>query len=328
MTFSIVERRAPPPPPPYESPGWNFGTVPPGANCSHPGTNVPPAARPPSDERTPLLNQQSSEPAKQEKRSTFFAKIIIVLVFVAIVLYLVMTDIQNPAVRNHIRRQWEREIRGYEKIRQTWMSELADHEKLRVGWEHERQEVIAMRADLDREKEEWERHRAEERWQDERRRREEEERVRAGFYWANITGKPHCLRHGARQYSARISNVPAEHSAVKACMLTPFQIHGSKLPTPDRCEDRGIYGQWTVDFDEPACNTFFDTFSDKGCTSPGSRHRRIESKLMNLEPGGDWRDMCYSTPADFRNLHFDGPHICDNAIWGTWGKWDIEDESC
>ncbi|KAJ6607604.1 hypothetical protein B0H10DRAFT_2439513 [Mycena sp. CBHHK59/15] len=206
-------------------------------------------------------------------------------------------------------------------IRRAWSKEVADHEATRVGWESERTELIAMREQLVREREEWARSREEERREDERRareeerrRRDEEERTRAGS-----TG---TVSRGSR----------AQYNAVKACTETAVEIHGLKMPTPNQCEDRGcngVYGHWTIDFSEPMCNTYFDYFKDKGCTSPGSRRRRIESPLQNLQPGDEWRDMCSSTPADFRHLHFDSPGVCvDWGKYGIWGIWEIEDDYC
>jgi hypothetical protein len=40
----------------------------------------------------------------------------------------------------------------------------------------------------------------------------------------------------------------------------------------------------------------------------------IESRLWNLQGGDDWRDMCSTTPADFRGLHFEGPDSCENWV--------------
>ncbi|KAJ6609566.1 hypothetical protein B0H10DRAFT_2193846 [Mycena sp. CBHHK59/15] len=220
-------------------------------------------------------------------------------------------DELDPAVRDRIRREWDQEIRGHVQIQRAWSKEVADHEAIRVEWERERTELIAMREQLVCEREEWARSREEERREDERRAREEEqrrwdeeERTRAGFYWDGLKGEPRCLRHGTRKYSARVANVPQQYNAVKACTETAVEIHGLKMPTPNQCEDRG-------------------------CTSPGSRRRRIESPLQNLQPGDEWRDMCSSTPADFRHLHFDSPGVCvDWGKYGIWGVWEIEDDYC
>ncbi|KAJ7101202.1 hypothetical protein C8R44DRAFT_747390 [Mycena epipterygia] len=89
----------------------------------------------------------------------------------------------------------------------------------------------------------------------------------------------------------------------------------------------GVIGHWMVA--EPSCVTHFDDFKDKGCTGSGSGRRRIESRLWNLQGGDDWGDMCSTTPADFRGLHFESPEICENwGIYGVWGIWNIEDREC
>ncbi|KAJ6495408.1 hypothetical protein C8R45DRAFT_823998, partial [Mycena sanguinolenta] len=219
-----------------------------------------------------------------------------------------------------------------EAMRQAWSVELADHEAIRVSWEAERQEIIAMREQLVHDKEEWVRHRDEEKHEEERRRREEEDRTRAGFAWDGIKGDQRCLQHGMRRYTAQLANVPREYDPVKACTETAIEIHGVKILRPDKCEDRGcagVFGHWIVDDSEPACVTHFDFFKDKGCYTPGSGKRRIESHLENLQAGDDWRDMCSTTPADFRHLHFAGPDVCENwGKYGVWGIWDIDDAGC
>lgn len=45
------------------------------------------------------------------------------------------------------------------------------------------------------------------------------------------------------------------------------------------------------------------------------RFQRIESPLENLQQGDNWKEMCTTTLADFRGLHFSGPHYC--AHWAS-----------
>ncbi|KAJ7147879.1 hypothetical protein C8R43DRAFT_1009804 [Mycena crocata] len=221
----------------------------------------------------------------------------------ALFLKCVSEDALDPAKRDEIRRYWDQELKGHERIRRAWNNEVERHEAIRAGWEEE-----------------------------EKRKQEERDRIRAGFSWDEFRPDERCLRHGARQYSARISNVPREYDPVQACMETAVEIHGVEVPSPTHCEDRGcngVVGHWTVDFSEPACTTHFDWFKDKGCSSEGSGHRRIESPLQNLQGGDAWRDMCSTTPADFRQLHFDSPDMCENwGVHGVWGIWLIEDRGC
>jgi hypothetical protein len=181
-------------------------------------------------------------------------------------------DALNPPVRNRIRREWDREIR--------------DHEKVRMGWEDERREIIAMREQLLRDRETWAQECEANKREEERRRKEAEDRVRAGFAWDGLKADQRCLRHGTRQYTARISNVPRAYDPIHACAETAVEIRGLKLATPHQCEDRvtssfhipcnplylcvpvlqgcnGVIGHWIVDYGEPSCVTHFDHFKDK-----------------------------------------------------------------
>ncbi|KAK7044507.1 hypothetical protein R3P38DRAFT_2879177 [Favolaschia claudopus] len=259
------------------------------------------------------------------------------LVFMALQVYFwikatgTVEDALDPATRDRIRRDWAKETRAHETIRQEWSMELADHERIRVGWESERQELIAMREQLVRDKEEWMREREDEKGAEERRKREEEDRTRAQFAWEDLKGNQGCLQYRTKRYTARLANVPREYDPVKACTETSVEIHGVKIPSPHQCEDRGcggVFGHWIVD-SEPTCTTHFDHFNDKGCMTAGSRRRRFESHLENLQSGDNWRDMCSTTPANFRNMHFGGPDTCEDwGKYGIWGLWNVEDENC
>ncbi|KAJ7711999.1 hypothetical protein B0H14DRAFT_3019760 [Mycena olivaceomarginata] len=194
-------------------------------------------------------------------------------------------------------------------------------------------ELIAMREQLVRDKEDWK----DEKRGEARRKKEEQDRIRAKFYWEDLGADQHCLRYSTRQYTARVANVPRQYDPVQACKETAIEIN-------DRgC--RGVIGHWMVP--DPSCVTHFDSFADKvsrpilpliyvgaqsnhrDCTGPGSGRRLIESRLWNLQGGDDWRDMCSTTPADFRGLHFEGPDSCENwGIRGVWGTWNIEDREC
>ncbi|KAF7344412.1 hypothetical protein MSAN_01922400 [Mycena sanguinolenta] len=172
----------------------------------------------------------------------------------------------DPVARDRKRQEWDREVKNHEAMRQAWSVELADHEAIRVGWEAERQEIITMREQLVHDKEEWVRHREDEKHEEERRRQEEEDRIRAGFAWDGLRGDQRCLQHGMRRYTAQLANVPREYDPVKACTETAIEIHGVKIPSPDRCEDRGcagVFGHWIVNYSEPACVTHFDFFQEQ-----------------------------------------------------------------
>jgi hypothetical protein len=40
----------------------------------------------------------------------------------------------------------------------------------------------------------------------------------------------------------------------------------------------------------------------------------MESRLWNIQAGDDWKQICSTTPADFRGFHFDGPKNCDDRV--------------
>ncbi|KAJ7038006.1 hypothetical protein C8F04DRAFT_951913, partial [Mycena alexandri] len=157
-------------------------------------------------------------------------------------------------------------------------------------------------------------------WESEMRDHEKirQERIRARFAWDDLKGDQHCLQHGMRRYTARIANVPREYDPATACTETAVEIHGMRIPSPNRCEDRGcggVIGHWLVSHSEPTCATHFDNFKDKeSFMSRDDCYPRIESHLENLQPGDDWRNMCSTTPANFWGLHFDGPGVCEDWV--------------
>ncbi|KAJ7735522.1 hypothetical protein DFH07DRAFT_753797 [Mycena maculata] len=228
--------------------------------------------------------------------------------------------------------EWDRERLAQVERRQEeeveWDKELQAHETLRADWARERDDVEALRADLQREKMEWKRQRA---WE-KRRKEDERARTRAGFRWEDLTPDQRCLRHNARGYTARLANVPRSYDPVQACEETTIEIPGVNIKgRPLKCEDRGclgVFGHWIAESGESICATYFKTFDDKGCTSPGSRRRRIQSRLENFQYGDDEHKMCSTTPATFRHQHFPKPDTCDSGILGVWGVWAIKDENC
>ncbi|KAF7325777.1 hypothetical protein MKEN_00428200 [Mycena kentingensis (nom. inval.)] len=291
----------------------------------------------PANEQTGLLHSQnntsretpSTPPVPSKRPDKILARLISLFGIVAIC-WLVSQAMNAGTLPSVEERQ---------RIRKAWAAEVAQHEKIRVGWKHEVKEHEALRREWD---------------EAERRRREEEEAVRARFAWDGLAGDSYCLRYATRRYTARIANVPRSYDPVKACMETSVEIHGRRLTTPERCEDRGcegVFGHWVVDFAEAACSPHFAKFDDKvNSTSiftnkslsmvnslpsrvvqvqdPENEYR-MESRLWDLRPGDDWREMCSTTPADLRGIHFDGPDMCENwGIQGVWARWDIEDSSC
>ncbi|KAJ7608736.1 hypothetical protein FB45DRAFT_945810 [Roridomyces roridus] len=209
---------------------------------------------------------------------------------------------------------------------------LQMREQMERDRQEEHQEIAQMREQLERDRETWAHECEAGKRDEEKKRKEAEDRVRARFAWEGLEANEHCLRYGARQYTARLSNVPRGYDPLKACTETSIEIHGVRIASPHQCEDQGcnvVVGHWTVDSGEPSCATHFSSFSDKGCTAKGSGLRRIESRLEDLGAGDDWREMCTTTPADFYQMHFDAPHICANwGLWGVYGIWEIEDRNC
>ncbi|KAJ8587024.1 hypothetical protein M405DRAFT_864106 [Rhizopogon salebrosus TDB-379] len=164
----------------------------------------------------------------------------------------------------------------------------------------------------------------------ERKTREEEERLRLNMFWTDPESHT-CTMYGTRKYTARLVNIPGNYNRrVEACMATPIQIHGIEYKAK-WCEDHGprnVTGHWEVDQHEPDCASYWNKYKDLGCASPGSGQRRIEHRLENIPDGGDWREFCATTPANFLEMQFIGSEFCFHTIWGTYGHWVIDDESC
>jgi hypothetical protein len=58
------------------------------------------------------------------------------------------------------------------------------------------------------------------------------------LYWEEATPAPHCAAYGAREYTARIWNIPLFYDWMAACKETPIVIHNKTIGTPTRCEDQ------------------------------------------------------------------------------------------
>ncbi|KAJ2929918.1 hypothetical protein H1R20_g7164, partial [Candolleomyces eurysporus] len=202
---------------------------------------------------------------------------------------------------------WAREIQQHASIREAmrkeredWIKERtleraqweAERSKERTDWEKERIQWRAERRERERLQEEQMRLELEKQRRESEKEKEDEEKKKAGLRWQDPQADEHCLR----------------------------DFGG------------GVHGTWIVDWDEGGCQSFFQDFSDKGCSAQGSGKRRIESELQNIRYGDDGMKMCSSTPTDFHDLHFEGPHSCvywdKYGHWGYWGLWFIEDGSC
>lgn len=216
-------------------------------------------------------------------------------------------DITDPAVRDRIRINWEKEYQEHQvqvgKMQETtlkWAEEIRSHDAARLamqrerdGWEverkkwekvHEEREKILLderRLELERKKRE------------EERRKEKEDKEKAGIKWAEPQPDPHCLRYGTRKWTAKMDNVPAGQDPVSVCWETKAFIHG-RWVLPDNCENKvwsrssgsgksltslqgawvGTVGTWYIDFDEAACHTFWTPPRDKVSGFPGDANTR------------------------------------------------------
>lgn len=123
----------------------------------------------------------------------------------------ISNDIQDPAVRERIRRDWDIELRNHDlAIERAKAEEQEWQEKKR---EREREEAERI------EKEKW-------------------KRQRMRLYWDNVQGEERCLGHGTRKYTARLGNLLSGIDAVAACKATPFTIRGVTYDSPTHCDDR------------------------------------------------------------------------------------------
>ncbi|KJA14449.1 hypothetical protein HYPSUDRAFT_150403 [Hypholoma sublateritium FD-334 SS-4] len=152
--------------------------------------------------------------------------------------------------------------------------------------------------------------------------------------WEGLKRGEHCLRYATRQYTARLSDGLAGTDMIKACKDTPVAIHGELLYT-DFCQDlgfnRGVWGYWIVDFNEPDCETRWGEFTDLVCLQILFRleQKRIAARLENLRKGDDWQFMCVTTPADIDGQYYSTPAECFNqGRWGVYGSWNLHDNSC
>lgn len=235
-----------------------------------------------------------------------------------------------------MRQEWKKEIENHLKHqaeeRRRWEIEEENHwqgmEQLRLEWQREEEE---QRHKMDRQREEWHREMEEhDRLERERRDQEKHERQKMGMFWDQVEAH-HCTTYATREYSAVLANLPVDYPhRVEACKEIPLEVHGMSY-LPKHCEDQGsgvVIGRWEINHNEPDCVPFWNWFKDKGCTSERSGRRRFEHYLENLPYGGDWREFCATTPVSFHGMHFPGAQICFQYNLGTYGHWEIEDNSC
>ncbi|KAG7443508.1 uncharacterized protein BT62DRAFT_903087 [Guyanagaster necrorhizus] len=160
--------------------------------------------------------------------------------------------------------------------------------------------------------------------------------IHDGLAWADLTPSNRCLRYSTREYSAQLMGVLPGEDGLRWCKKKEITIHSVDFEKPGYCTvdaptNPRIYGHWTVESNEPSCQTLWEDFQDKGCVAKGSKRRRIEAHMENHQPPWDnWREMCSTTPVDYGGYHFDQPNSCDHRgiFSGVWGVWFVKDESC
>ncbi|KAG1868276.1 hypothetical protein DFJ58DRAFT_698020 [Suillus subalutaceus] len=285
-----------------------------------------------SSEANPLIG-----PCKPSRRYqspyAYAAFIAILIVAITIVIFSISpsNDPLDSDVRDRIRKDWDIELRQHPKevlkrtdTQKRWRLEDDDRIRLREQWgtgveKHNREVEERLRRDEERIihiREQWERE-VEEHEEEvkEGRRHDEEERIQEGLklnmFWTDLASHM-CTTYATREYTARLVNVPPYYNRrVGTCMATPVKIHAAEY-TPKWCEDGGpdnVIGHWEVDQHEPDCASYWSSYKDLGCVSPGSGQRRIEQYFKNLPSGGDWKEFCATTPASFRGMHFMGGRI-------------------
>ncbi|PBK83248.1 hypothetical protein ARMGADRAFT_975023 [Armillaria gallica] len=148
-----------------------------------------------------------------------------------------------------------------------------------------------------------------------------------GLTWAGVIPSERCLRFGAPEYSAHLTDIPQGEDGMRWCKEKRIIIHGFDIRRPGYCTvdmdhsaptNLRIFGHWTVDFNEPSCKTLWENFQDKGWVAIGSKTRRIEAHVGNHQrPWDNWREMCSATSADDDGHRFDRPSSCDHRVRAT-----------
>ncbi|KAI9458508.1 hypothetical protein HD554DRAFT_2139205 [Boletus coccyginus] len=245
----------------------------------------------------------------------------------------------DAATRDAIRRDWEGEKSLHNILARDWEHRSQEQAEKEEGWKraterHEREAAQRIREERKRqERVREERERERQQWQlevEERNRREEEERQKLHMFWGNIEAHT-CTTYATREYTAQLMNLPTSWKhGLDACKATPLEVHGISY-LPKACEDKGhgvVIGRWEINQQEPDCTTFWANYNDKGCTSPGSGKKYITHHLMNVPEKSDWREFCATTPAYFNHMQFPGAQECFHSVWGVYGQWEIDHETC
>ncbi|KAF8913766.1 hypothetical protein CPB84DRAFT_1819807 [Gymnopilus junonius] len=150
-------------------------------------------------------------------------------------------------------------------------------------------------------------------------------------YWDEPKATKRCSGFGAREYKARLWNLHFFSNWTRACRETEIEIHGVVFPTPAQCDSKwpfgGVTGHWVVDVLENDCLAHWGKVADKGCIN--NRLKRFQSRLHNVKSKEDRMSICLTAPAVIQGKRVPTPTSCnDQGIWGVYGIWDLEDQSC
>jgi len=149
-----------------------------------------------------------------------------------------------------------------------------------------------------------------------------------GITWTNLESHS-CTTYATREYTAELSGSPFSRRRMEICIATPVLVHDWPQ-WPSRCEYRSgkVIGHFAISNNEPDCVTYWSGYRDMGCTAPGSKKRHIEQRLENLPFGSDYMEFCATTPTRFLDMKFSGADSCVISIWGVYGEWFLDDDSC
>ncbi len=148
-------------------------------------------------------------------------------------------------------------------------------------------------------------------------------------HWGGFQ-KGACVASGKRKYSAQIMGAPPGQSWESACASTPATVQGQSFPTPSRCVNTGVTGEWG-EFDVPdsSCQAqaHWGGFQKGACVASGKR--KYSAQIMGVPPGQSWESACASTPATVQGQSFPTPSRCVNTgLGGEWGEFDVTDNTC
>lgn len=146
-------------------------------------------------------------------------------------------------------------------------------------------------------------------------------------HWGDLQNNG-CTSVGTRTFASRIWDIPPNKTWEQACRSTPATIEGRLFPSPARCNDKGLFGEWGEwDVDDDSCRARWGDFKDNGCSALGTR--TFASRIWDIPPGQTWDSACRTTPATILGTPFASPARCnDKGVSGEWGEWDVRDNSC